>query len=267
MRVFIGGVAGNTGRLLAERLLSSKRADAIAGLDDRPCYPPLPGLRFVRAAYEQREWWPHLANADVAVLLTPLRWIEAIRRERPAHEGWQGRWPSSTTQFVVGAVGESDLELLNVTHYLTRAAGLRRAYFSAFRPIADTPLSDHPAENPWRQHRLYQASYLFRDYGFDLEEMPFDNDGRLPLDTDPKRAWADEHLREAPLEVNTATRQALMRVPGIGAKGAERIVAARRKGRLRSLSDLRGAGVANVERAATYLLLDGRRPVEQPRLF
>ena len=61
MRVFIGGVAGNTGRLLAERLLSSMRVDAVTGLDDRPCYPPLPGLRFVRAAYQQREWWPHLA--------------------------------------------------------------------------------------------------------------------------------------------------------------------------------------------------------------
>ncbi len=82
MRVFIGGVAGSTGRLLAERLLSSMRVDAVTGLDDRPCYPPLPGLRFVRAAYEQREWWPHLANADVAVLLTPLRWPLARRDRR-----------------------------------------------------------------------------------------------------------------------------------------------------------------------------------------
>ena len=138
-------------------------------------------------------------------------------------QGWQGRWPSSTTQFVVGAVGESDLELLNVTHHLTRTAGLKRAYFSAFRPIEDTPLSDQPAENPWRQHRLYQASYLFRDYGFDLEEMPFDADGRLPLDTDPKRAWAEANLRETPVEVNRAEREELLRVPGIGPKGAEAV--------------------------------------------
>ncbi len=82
MHVFIGGVAGNTGRLLAERLLAGGRAQAVTGLDERPCYPPLPGLRFVRAAYEQREWWPHLAGTDVAVLLTPLRWPLARRDRR-----------------------------------------------------------------------------------------------------------------------------------------------------------------------------------------
>ena len=202
----------------------------------------------------------------VEELLTPLRWIEEIRRERPAQEGWKGRWPSSTTQFVVGAVGESDLELLHVTHHLTRQAGLRRAYFSAFSPIADTPLADHPAENPWRQHRLYQASYLFRDYGFDLEEMPFDDDGRLPLDTDPKRAWAEAHLRDAPVEVNRAEREELLRVPGIGPKGAEAILAARRRARLRSVDDLRQAGVRTRD-IEPFVLLDGRRPPYQLRLF
>lgn len=199
-------------------------------------------------------------------LLTPLRWIEAIRRERPAAEGWRGRWPSSTTQFVVGAVGESDLELLSATHHLIRAAGLKRAYFSAFHPIADTPLSDRPAENPWRQHRLYQASYLFRDYGFDLEEMPFDDDGRLPLDTDPKRAWAEANLRDAPVEVNRAEREELLRVPGVGPKGAEAILAARRRARLRSVGDLRQIGVRTKD-IEPFVLLDGQRPVYQLKLF
>ena len=202
----------------------------------------------------------------VEELLTPLRWMEEIRRERPPHEGWQGRWPSSTTQFVVGAVGESDLELLNVTHHLTRTAGLKRAYFSAFRPIEDTPLSDQPAENPWRQHRLYQASYLFRDYGFDLEEMPFDADGRLPLDTDPKRAWAEANLRETPVEVNRAEREELLRVPGIGPKGAEAIITARRRARLRSVGDLRQIGVKTKD-IEPFVLLDGQRPVYQLKLF
>ena len=202
----------------------------------------------------------------VEELLTPLRWIEQIRRERPAHEGWQGRWPSSTTQFVVGAVGESDLELLNVTHYLTRTAGLKRAYFSAFRPVADTPLSDQPAENPWRQHRLYQASFLFRDYGFDLEEMPFDDDGRLPLDTDPKRAWAEANLCQTPVEVNRAEREELLRVPGIGPKGAAAIIAARRRARLRSVGDLRQIGVRTKD-IEPFVLLDGQRPTYQLKLF
>lgn len=82
MRVFIGGVAGSTGRLLAERLLADGRVSVVTGLDDRPCYPALAGVRFVRAGYEQREWWPCLADADVAVLLTPLRWPLARRDRR-----------------------------------------------------------------------------------------------------------------------------------------------------------------------------------------
>jgi predicted DNA-binding helix-hairpin-helix protein len=89
-------------------------------------------------------------------LLKRLRWIEEIRQE-------PGRWPSSTTQYVVGAVGESDLELLTTTEYLHRQAGIARAYFSSFSPVPDTPLEDHPAASPQREHRLYQSSFLLRD--------------------------------------------------------------------------------------------------------
>ncbi len=199
-------------------------------------------------------------------LLAPLRWMEQIRRERPAHENVKGRWPSSVTQFVVGAVDESDLELLSATEHLIRAASLKRAYFSAFRPLPDTPLENHPAEDPWREHRLYQASFLFRDYGFDLEEMPFDERGRLPLDTDPKRAWAEVHLGEAPVEINRAEREELLRVPGIGPKGAAAILAARRRATLRSVDELRRIGVRTKD-IEPFVLLDGRRPAYQLRLF
>lgn len=205
-------------------------------------------------------------KAFAAELLTPLRWMEEIRRDEPAGRGWKGRWPSSVTQFVVGAVDESDLELLNVTHHLTRTAGLKRAYFSAFSPVGETPLENRPAEDPWREHRLYQASFLFRDYGFDLEEMPFDARGRLPLDTDPKRAWAEVHLCETPVELNRAEREELLRVPGIGPKGAEAIVRARRRATLRSLGELRQIGVRTKD-IEPFVLLDGRRPEYQLRLF
>lgn len=201
-----------------------------------------------------------------AELLTPLRWIEAFRRERPAHENVKGRWPSSVTQFVVGAVDETDVELLSAVEHLNRAAGLKRAYFSAFRPVEDTPLENRPAEDPWREHRLYQASFLFRDYGFALEEMPFDAAGRLPLDTDPKRAWAAANLREAPVEVNRAAREELLRVPGIGPKGAAAILAARRQATLRSVGELRQIGVRTKD-IEPFVLLDGRRPEYQLRLF
>jgi len=199
-------------------------------------------------------------------LLQPLRWVEEIRRNQPAYRGWNGRWASSTTQFVVGAVGESDLELLNTTEYLYRHARLSRAYYMAFRPVKDTPLENHPPENPWRRHRLYQASFLLRDYGFDLEEMPFLQDGNLPLVIDPKQAWARENLGEDPVEVNLADREALLRVPGIGQKGVKAILGARRWAKLRELKDLRAIGVSPY-RSAPYVLLDGKRPTYQLRLF
>jgi predicted DNA-binding helix-hairpin-helix protein len=199
-------------------------------------------------------------------LLKPLQWAEEIRRTQPGHLGYKGRWPSTVTQFVVGAVGESDLEILSTTAYLTRQLRLARSYFSAFSPVPDTPLENQAPENPWREHRLYQASFLFRDYGFDLEDMPFNPQGNLPLDTDPKLAWAEANLAERPVELNRAERRELLRVPGIGLKGAEAILAARRQGRLRDLRDLQKIGVL-AARAAPFVLLDGRRPGRQLALW
>jgi predicted DNA-binding helix-hairpin-helix protein len=193
-------------------------------------------------------------------LLQRLRWIEEIRREEP------GRWPSSTTQFVVGAVGESDVELLNTTEFLHRQAGLARAYFSSFSPVPDTPLEDHPPSSPLREHRLYQSSFLLRDYDFTVEELPFETSGNLPLESDPKLAWARRHLAHAPIELNTATRHDLLRVPGIGPTGADKLLRERQRGRLRDLSDLRKLRIA-ANRAAPFILLDGRRPVHQLSLW
>jgi predicted DNA-binding helix-hairpin-helix protein len=199
-------------------------------------------------------------------LLQPLRWIEEIRRFQPEYKGWNGRWPSSVTQFVAGGSGESDLELLTTTDYLYRRLGLRRVYFSPFNPVPHTPLEDQPPTPVIREHRLYQASFLLRDYGFDIEEMPFESDGRLPIQTDPKLVWAQKHLSENPIEVNRAGYQTLIRVPGIGIKGARAILLARRQAKIRDVTGLKKIGLA-VERAAPYLLFDGRRAAYQPTLF
>jgi predicted DNA-binding helix-hairpin-helix protein len=193
-------------------------------------------------------------------LLKRLQWIEAIRREMP------GRWPSSTTQFVVGGSDESDVELLTTTEYLHRQAGIARAYFMAFSPVPDTPLEEHPPTPPIREHRLYQASFLLRDYGFITEELPFGQDGNLPLESDPKLAWARHNLSHTPIEVNTADRRDLLRVPGIGPVGVDRLLRERRRGRLRELTDLRKLGVI-AKRAAPFVLLDGRRPSYQLSLW
>ncbi|GMQ79007.1 MAG: putative DNA modification/repair radical SAM protein [Anaerolineae bacterium] len=199
-------------------------------------------------------------------LLEPLQKMDEIRKRAPAHACWNGRWASSSTQFVVGAAGESDVELLTTTGYLLKQYTLRRAYFMAFKPIPDTPLENQPPENPWRQHRLYQASYLLRDYGFELEELPFKKDGRLPLTADPKTAWARDNLLEAPVEVNLADPEELLRVPGIGPKGVTKILSARRSGKLQELKELKAIGVSP-SRPAPYLLLNGKRPTFQLALF
>ncbi len=132
--------------------------------------------------------------------------------------------------------------------------------------MTDTPLENRPAENPMREFRLYQSSFLLRDYGFDLEDLPFTNAGNLPLEVDPKVAWAQENLVETPTEINQAERQELLKVPGIGPTGVDQILDARRKGKLHTLRDLQRIGVI-ASRAAPFILLDGRRPPRQLSLW
>jgi predicted DNA-binding helix-hairpin-helix protein len=195
-------------------------------------------------------------------LMQPLQWIEQIRRTRPAHQGWNGHWPSSVTQFVAGGAGESDLELLSTTNYLYRQLHLRRAYFSAFNPIPDTPLENQPPVSAQREHRLYQSSFLLRDYGFDLEELPFDPGGNLPMTSDPKLAWAQANLTENPVDINRADRQQLLRIPGIGPLLANSILSTRRTVNILDINALRKLGIS-VNRAAPFILLNGKRPTFQ----
>lgn len=201
---------------------------------------------------------PHKVFMDE--LLQRLRWVEQIRLTMPGH------WPSSSTQFVVGPAGESDHELLVATNFLYSKLGLARTYFSSFSPVPDTPLEHHPPSSAEREYRLYQASFLLRDYGYSTEEFAFDVAGNLPLDTDPKLAWARQHLALNPLEINTASREQLLRVPGIGPKGADRLLQERRQGRIRDLAVLRRLGIVTA-RVTPFVLLDGRRPARQLSLW
>jgi predicted DNA-binding helix-hairpin-helix protein len=199
-------------------------------------------------------------------LIEPLRSIAQIRKTRSTSHSWNYRWPSVATQFVVGGAGENDLELLSTTEYLYGSLNLKRAYYSPFRPIEDTPLENQSPTKLQRENRLYQASFLIRDYGFSLEEMPFNDLGNLPEDTDPKLAWAEIHLRGNPLEINTASRRDLLRVPGVGPRGVEAILTARRDKRIRDLENLRKIGI-NPGRVAPFVLLDGQQPSQQLQLL
>ncbi|HVP21107.1 MAG TPA: radical SAM protein [Anaerolineaceae bacterium] len=199
-------------------------------------------------------------------LVQPLRWVDKIRRTESASAAWNGRWPSSTTQFVAGGAGESDLELLRTSEYLHRKLGLARVYFSGFSPVADTPLENQAPIDPWREHRLYQADFLLRDYGFSVEDMPFMKNGDLPLDNDPKLAWAKAYLAAAPVEVNRADLHELLRVPGIGPRGARAILSNRRKSPVKSLDDLKAWGVVTT-RAAPFITFSGKQAAYQIELW
>ena len=197
-----------------------------------------------------------------AELLKMLRWAEVIRRDNP-----QEKLARTVTQFVVGAVGDTDQELLSLSDRLYRQHGLTRAYYSGFSPVIQTPFENLPATDPLREHRLYQASFLLRDYGWKVEDLPFLSDGNMELALDPKRAWAERYLREAPVEIMTARRDQLLRIPGIGPVGADAILKARRQGRLTDLSHLRQLSIRAPEQAAPYILLDGHKQALQMNLF
>lgn len=200
----------------------------------------------------QKSYWNELFER--------IQWISRLKAKERLRA-------SVVTQFVVGAVGDTDLELLSLSDKLFNQLQLKRTYFSAFHPVSQTPLEDQSATPPKREFRLYQSSYLLRDYGWDVEDLPFGPDANLPLAIDPKQAWADRHLYDAPVEINRATRAQLLRVPGIGPKSADAILNARRFGSLTELSHLKQIGVANAEWSRPYILLDGRRPAQQLRLF
>src|SRR5258708_2667047 len=195
-------------------------------------------------------------------LLSMLQLAEEIRCEHP-YEKLAG----TVTQFVVGAVGDTDQELLSLSNSLYRQYGLTRAYYSGFSPVVQTPFENLPATDPLREHRLYQASFLLRDYGWRGNDLPLISAGNMQLELDPKRAWAERHLRQPPIDIINASRYHLLRIPGIGPVGADAIIKARRQERLTDLAHLRKLNIKAPEQAAPYILLDERKPSEQIRLF
>src|SRR5262249_10555665 len=151
----------------------------------------------------------------------------------------QQRLASTVSQFVVGAVGDTDAEILSTSGQLYRQMSLSRIYYCAFHPVQQTPFENVDAVDHVREFRLYQSSFLLRDYAWEVEDLPFVGPGNLRTDVDPKQAWADVHLLHTPIDVMKADRQQLMRIPGIGPVGAETILKARRQARLTDLNDLR----------------------------
>lgn len=167
------------------------------------------------------------------------------------------RGVSHTTQYIVGAAAESDRDILTSTDRLYTAYSLKRAYFSAFQPVAKTPLGHLPAAPLLRENRLYQSDFLLRKYGFSLPELAFDPTGNLDLGLDPKLAYALHHPEIFPLDINRAAYETLLRVPGIGPLSAARIIQVRRSHRFADPKELKNAGVV-LKRALAFITIGGR---------
>jgi predicted DNA-binding helix-hairpin-helix protein len=187
-----------------------------------------------------------------------VREREAQSYGRPRDPVHPGGAAGMTMQFVVGATPDSDRALIDRVTELYARGGIHHAQFAAFRPIRDTPLEEMRATPALREQRLYQADYLLRQYGYAADELVYDASGNLPLSAEPKVAWALSHPERFPVDVKSASRSELLRVPGIGPATARRIVTERGTAILRGLSDLRRLGVVTA-RAAGFLTLGGRR--------
>jgi putative DNA modification/repair radical SAM protein len=184
----------------------------------------------------------------------------APRRSAPPRFAPAGQ----STQMIVGADAADDRAILSTIAHLYGAYRLRRVYYSAFSPIPDAS-SSLPLKAPplVREHRLYQADWLIRFYGFSHDEILPPGQGMLSLEVDPKLAWALAHGERFPVDLNTAPKELLLRVPGLGANAVERLLAARRVRRLQA-DDLKRLRVP-LKKVLPFVTLPGHRPHESSR--
>ena len=195
-------------------------------------------------------------------ILTPMAQIKSLQTQNLAERRKFRSAPKfapggQSTQMIVGATGESDAQILRLSAGLYQNYALKRVYFSAYVPVGDHPsLPPADVKTPLRrEHRLYQADWLMRRYSFGVDEITEDGQN-LDEAVDPKCAWALRHPELFPVEVNTADRDMLIRVPGIGLVGARHIIAARRSRKL-ELEDLAKLGVVT-KRARYFVTCKGR---------
>ncbi|GGH30723.1 putative DNA modification/repair radical SAM protein [Alsobacter metallidurans] len=213
-----------------------------------------------------------LPKADSLEKLAPRKEIGDIRRsmghlrgvidEQPRHKGRSFAPAGQSTQMIVGADDANDGHILTTSAALYGGYKLKRVYYSAFSPIPDAskalPLKAAPLI---RENRLYQADWLMRFYGFDVAEIVSGGEaGMLSLDMDPKLAWALKHRERFPLDVNLASREELLRVPGLGVRTVDRILSSRR------VRSLRGDDLARLKvplrKVSPFIVLPDHRPTK-----
>ena len=193
-------------------------------------------------------------------LLLPMRTL-AVQSEQFREEKRKGmvKGPflpaGQTTQMIIGASPEADGQILRLTQALYRKNGLKRVYYSSYVPVVQDKLLPQVGAGQLREHRLYQADWLLRFYGFSVEEIVNESEN-LAMEYDPKCAWALRNMHLFPVEINRAPLEMLLRVPGIGAKNAYKILEARKYNLLtfESLSKMRIA----LKRAKHFITCNGK---------
>jgi predicted DNA-binding helix-hairpin-helix protein len=162
-----------------------------------------------------------------------------------------------TTQFIVGAAGETDKKIVRYMTGLYQRLNLNRVYFSAYQssPGAESlsANADTPANRLVREHRLYQVDFLMRKYGFSDTDILFDEGEKLSLEKDPKQLWAEAHPEFFPININQADKFALLRVPGLGPRTVKMILDCRKTGRVNRLEDIMRRGKL-MEKAAPHII-------------
>ncbi|MEW5744533.1 MAG: radical SAM protein [Nitrospirota bacterium] len=190
-------------------------------------------------------------------ILRPLKLMSAL-----TGKGMRFSKVKCTTQFIVGASDEKDAEIVDYLFGLYRRMNFRRVYFSAYQKGLGDPgipgerhVLTTPDELFVREHRLYQVDFLCRKYGFDKSDIIFGEDGNLRLDRDPKELWAERHPEFYPVRINTADKEALLRVPGLGPDTVQKILKARREGRIARLEDI-GVKGRRGERIKRFVIVE-----------
>lgn len=198
-----------------------------------------------------------------AAILAPMRLIEAQGRQNKEELVKYRHAPAfapagQSTQLIVGATEDSDRHILHLTESLYNRYRLKRVFYSAYVPVVENPLLPDLHTKPplLREHRLYQADWLLRFYGFRADELLDDQHPNFDPMLDPKCYWAITHPEQFPVEIMTADLGRLLRVPGIGPTGARRILSARRTGLLH-FDDLKKMGIV-LKRAQFFILCGGR---------
>lgn len=203
-------------------------------------------------------------QANLEKLSSRKRYIEDIIEpikliSRLTARGSRYEKVKQTTQFIVGAAGESDSQIVKYSYGLYKRLNLNRIYFSAYQKgLGDDSIpgerieKENPSDVLMREHRLYQVDFLIRKYGFGELDIYFEGDGNLSLMTDPKEIWANQHPEFFPVNTNRASRLSLLRVPGLGPVTVNRIIELRKNRSIRSINDVGKVGV-RLQKAKQYL--------------